>query len=150
VPFNAKAQMNDTEALDAVLIIGDKVITQSLDASLLKHQLDLGEAWFNLTGLPFVFATWLCHADAGDAKRAAIASAARLLKRTRLRNAIRLPQIAARAAAEHGWPVDVAQRYFTKCLRFELDSDARRGLRRFFDLVGGETALARLRYFESD
>ena len=38
----------------AMLLIGDKVVTASPPATDYPHQLDLGEAWKTLTGLPFV------------------------------------------------------------------------------------------------
>ncbi|MFT3786123.1 MAG: hypothetical protein QM770_08155 [Tepidisphaeraceae bacterium] len=44
---------------DARLLIGDKVICEA--PAGFDHQLDLGQAWKELTGLPFVFATWCAH-----------------------------------------------------------------------------------------
>ena len=41
---------------DARLLIGDKVICD--EPAGMPYQLDLGQAWKELTGLPFVFAVW--------------------------------------------------------------------------------------------
>src|SRR5688572_112327 len=47
---------------DAQLLIGDKVICEAPVGY--AHQLDLGEAWKDLTGMPFVFAAWMGRAEA--------------------------------------------------------------------------------------
>ncbi len=44
----------------AMLLIGDSALRASLDRSdMLVY--DLGEMWYSWTGLPFVFALWLCR-----------------------------------------------------------------------------------------
>ncbi|NJL30982.1 MAG: hypothetical protein HC898_04785, partial [Phycisphaerales bacterium] len=55
----------------AMLLIGDKVVTHRPDPQRYPFDVDLGQAWHQLTGLPFVFATWLARADAvlGDLPR---------------------------------------------------------------------------------
>src|SRR5688500_4765400 len=62
VDLTASAVTNET----ALLLIGDKVVCE--EPKGLPHQLDLGEAWKRLTGLPFVFAAWIAHGgvDLGD------------------------------------------------------------------------------------
>lgn len=47
---------------EAVLMIGDKVF---LHESSFRYRYDLGEIWKSHTGLPFVFAVWVAHDDAG-------------------------------------------------------------------------------------
>lgn len=47
-----------TDGHDAVLWIGDHALTRR-DSSEYKYRYDLGDAWKNLTGLPFVFAKWV-------------------------------------------------------------------------------------------
>ena len=49
---------------EAMLLIGDKVVNAAPDAAAYPHQLDLGEQWKLLTGLPFVFAMWMIRQDA--------------------------------------------------------------------------------------
>lgn len=116
---------------ETVLLIGDKVVTDAPPMERYPHQLDLGEAWKGLTGLPFVYALWMCRADrAGDA---AVALAADILDRQRRRNALRLGWIAATAAAEHRWPEDLAGRYLGSLLRFKVGEREREGARRFLD-----------------
>jgi len=48
---------------DALLLIGDRALKESLQGRA-GHVYDLGELWFQFTGLPFVFALWLLREDA--------------------------------------------------------------------------------------
>jgi chorismate dehydratase len=116
---------------DAVLMIGDKVIADAPAAGAWAHELDLGAAWREWTGLPFVFAAWLARADMDDAARARVRTAARVLDHQRRHNRERIAAIVAREAAPHGWPPDLAREYLGGLLRFDLDATARAGLARF-------------------
>ena len=97
--------------IDAILLIGDKVVTA---APSLPYQLDLGEAWRSLTGLPFVFATWLSpiNSDLGGLPE--------LLRRCRDRNRHRVRELAAAHAGAAGWPVALAEHYLGSVLRYDI------------------------------
>jgi chorismate dehydratase len=96
----------------ALLLIGDKVVAE--EPAHLPHQLDLGEAWKEWTGLPFTFAAWMARggADLGDLP-ARLAAA----RRAGLAN---IDRIVARHAGPRGWPPDVARRYLTEYLQFDV------------------------------
>ena len=49
---------------DALVLIGDKALEARNRLSGYPYRYDLGEEWYKLTGLPFVFATWVARADA--------------------------------------------------------------------------------------
>lgn len=125
VPFTVDGQSWP----DAVLMIGDKVITSRPPADRYAHALDLGEAWHDWTGLAFVFAVWACRADREN--DLPIATAEALLDRQRRHNATRLPRIAAQRAGEHAWTTDQALTYFTRHLRYDLNRSAIEGLETF-------------------
>lgn len=112
---------------ESVLLIGDKVITHAPSGDDYPHQLDLGEAWKRWTGLPFVYAAWMCREGEHEPLRA-IAS---LLDRQRRRNAMRLGWVVATRATAAGWPVPLAARYLGSLLRYDLSDAARAGLDRF-------------------
>ncbi len=97
---------------DAILLIGDKVVHVDERAERYPCQLDLGAAWKELTGLPFVFATWLARrgCDLGELPAA--------LVRCRERNRLRIPEIVAGQA--NGWPRELATRYLQSVLRYEI------------------------------
>ncbi len=97
---------------ETVLLIGDKVVRDEPTVGLFPYQLDLGEAWKSLSGLPFVFATWLARTgeDLGELPST--------LSRYRKRNLLRIPEIVATHA--DGWPEDLANRYLGHILRYEI------------------------------
>ena len=107
---------------EAVLMIGDKVVTGSPAAVRYPHQVDLGQAWHEMTGLPFVYASWMCSADRVDDED--IRAGALVLERMMLRNRMRLDWIVTNHAKRLGWPTDLAQRYIGELLRFEVDDRA--------------------------
>jgi len=140
VDFDARAQMphepaanQAISALDwpqAMLLIGDKVATDPPPDSRYPHQLDLGAAWHDWTGLPFVYATWMCRAADSSSDR--IAAIADLLDRQRCRNLMRLDWIIDRFAAQRGWQTELARTYVGSLLRYDVGPREREALERFF------------------
>ncbi|MDX2114197.1 MAG: menaquinone biosynthesis protein [Planctomycetota bacterium] len=115
---------------EALLLIGDKVITDAPPAALYPHQLDLGREWKELTGLPFVYAAWMCRAE--EAGSEAVRTGAAILDRQRRHNATRLDWIVAARAPSRGWPVADARRYVGELLRYEVTEEHRRSVDVFF------------------
>ncbi len=127
----AEREAGTPEWPESLLLIGDKVVTDSPPAIRYPHQIDLGGLWHERTGLPFVYACWMCRADrAGDER---IRAAAATLDRQRRHNETRLDWIAARHAPVRGWSVEVARSYLRDLLRFEVSPRAREAVDRFFD-----------------
>ncbi len=120
---------------EALLLIGDKVINAAPDSAAYPHQLDLGEAWKSLTGLPFVFAMWMIRRDFASAHPEEALALARLLDSARRRGAELTEELLTRHAAEKRWPPDLARKYFTHYLRYQVTPEARRGLAHFFHLA---------------
>lgn len=113
----------------AMLLIGDKVVTGSPLAVQYPYQMDLGEGWHELTGLPFVFAMWMTQAqtDLGD-----------LPARLGAQLDANLPQrllIAERYAKQHGWPNDLAEHYLIDVLRYKVGSRELEAVARFGQLA---------------
>jgi len=123
----------------AVLMIGDKVVAAAPPASLYPHQLDLGQAWRELTGLPFVFALWMASpgSDLGEIPR--------LLSSTLDRNLRRIPEIASRHAAEAGWPEDLARRYLGEILTYTAGPRELEAVQLFWRLAHEEALTPHLR-----
>ncbi|MEM6553730.1 MAG: menaquinone biosynthesis protein [Planctomycetota bacterium] len=118
---------------DAVLLIGDKVITAAPDRVGYPFEMDLGEAWHRMTALPFVFALWMVRADAAAGQ---VSVAGRALEARRESNAGRIGAIAGRYAAGHGWPVELAEEYMRRVLKYAVDERALLAVRRFAELAG--------------
>lgn len=107
---------------DAVLLIGDPALRATWEG---PPPVDLGEAWAQWTGLPFVFAVWLAR-DAATA-----AAAAPLLARAAARGMRELDRIAAEGAREFGLDPERIRRYLSECLAYHLGDRERAGMERF-------------------
>lgn len=110
-----------------VLLIGDKVVQKEPDPSLYRHQLDLGEAWRRMTGLPFVFACWMARdeQDLGDLPG--------ILGRYRDLNRNRVAEIAATHAKASGWPEGLAAAYLGRILRYDIGPREIEGIELFWN-----------------
>jgi len=131
IPFDARestAENRLVEHPESVLLIGDKVVTTAPTALRYPHQIDLGAEWFEMTGLPFVFAVWMARTDA-DPRR--VGDIAMILDRQRRHNRERIGAMVRRRAMPRGWPEDLAREYLTRCLRYDFDDEAQRGMALF-------------------
>ena len=132
VPYDAREHVAENRPIDwppAMLLIGDKVVTDSPPAVRYPHQLDLGKAWHDLTGSPFVFAAWMARRDAPPER---LRRAAAILDRQRRYNRMHLGGIVARAAEARHWPKDLAADYLGTRLDFDFDESRREALDTFF------------------
>ena len=147
VPLNAREGQHPrgTDGPETMLLIGDKVVNASPEAAAYPYQLDLGEQWKQLTGLPFVFAMWMMRRDR-MAEEGQIVG--RMLADARRRGAEMTEQLLDRYAAEKAWPRELARRYFTQYLRYEVTPRAREGLARFFAMAQRQGILPRRRGIE--
>lgn len=125
VPFTG---LESVEECEAVLLIGDKVVTQILPHHTIAT--DLGQEWKRLTGLPFVFAAW------ASPDRAGLDEVARKLSTARDIGVRSAAMIAADYGPGMGWPVATACRYLVHRLKFKLGPREREAMQRFLDLAG--------------
>lgn len=130
---------------DAALVIGDRCFAAEKrfrdEGRTDVHEIDLGEAWKQMTGLPFVFAVWAVghgfDAREGEAGRAVVSG---LLQEARDDGLARAEDLAARAAAEGRLgPGGAADRdavlhYFRTSLNYGLGFAELAGLERFHRL----------------
>lgn len=129
-PEFIELRRDGTAPHDAQLLIGDKVICE--EPVGYPHQLDLGEAWKDLTGMPFVFAAWMGRAEAitetaGETLRAA--------KRAGLAN---VDEIVQRYAVPRGWPAEIAREYLTRYLQFDIEDRQLEAIRTFHRFAAEE------------
>jgi len=120
-------------AHDAALLIGDPAFALTGDPRFLARAdlaiVDLGQAWTEWTGLPFVFAVWAGRADRVTPDIVAELQAARD------RGLESLPAI-ARAAARHPADEEKNLRYLRDTIRYRLGPRERAGLARYLELAG--------------
>ena len=119
------AQGKIAEQPEAVLLIGDKVVTSSPLAVTYPYQLDLGEAWHLLTDLPFVFATWMTKTGT------ALGDLPTQLRRRLDKNLPQVVLIAEQQAKRHGWPVELAEHYLGQVLRYRVAQRELEAIKRF-------------------
>ena len=126
-PEFIELQGTKTQLCDARLLIGDKVVCE--EPAGLEFQLDLGAAWKEMTGLPFVFAIWV--AREGVVLRD-LAERLEIAKREGLRH---VSEIIARHAVPRGWPAGVALQYMTMYLKYDITPLHLEAIRRFHALA---------------
>ena len=124
--FTALARASD-DPTQARLLIGDKVVCAGPRG--FPHQLDLGDEWKSLTGLPFVFATWMARSDVADLPRLHD-----ILVSAKSRGMDDLEAIIRDHGVPRGWPAPLAKAYLTRHLTFDVGAreiDAIRLFHRF-------------------
>jgi len=105
----------------AGVVIGDRALEQR---RLSPYVYDLGEAWKNMTGLPFVFAAWISNKPLDPQFIAGFDEA----------NRRGIEQIDA-VVAENPYPIFNLHDYFTKYLDYSLDDAKKHGLEKFLSYL---------------
>lgn len=128
IPFDALHDVPEgrhAASHESMLLIGDKVVTNAPAEADYPYQLDLGEAWKELTGLPFVFAVWMASQgqDLGGLPGA--------LSKQREHNATQTDAIADTHAVSHGWDVNYARAYLGCVLSYEVGPEQLRAIEQF-------------------
>jgi chorismate dehydratase len=117
---------------EAALIIGDNALFQ--DATTLTvngrpvavEKTDLGEAWFNMTGLPFVYAFWAGRPGA------LTADSVRALQQARDEGVARPAELAREYLASTPERHRIGADYLRDNIRYYLGSEERAGLEAFY------------------
>ncbi len=126
------------EAADAALLIGDPALFALEDRAAREARtgqrllyLDLGQAWKQHTGLPWVSAFWAARSDAvaeiGVARRVA-----QDLLASRDAGLANLAPLAREWSARLGLPLSTVQHYLGHNIHYLLDENCLRGISRFY------------------
>ncbi|MXV74676.1 menaquinone biosynthesis protein [Candidatus Poribacteria bacterium] len=108
---------------EAVLLIGDPALRH---LGTTEYSVDLGEAWYKLTGLPFVYACWVAREEAylGDF--------AQVLFQSKERGVAQIPEIAQVEAQKLGLPETLCLDYLQNRIKYDLDEPAIAGIELFY------------------
>jgi len=110
---------------DAALVIGNLALAMS---GQFPFEFDLGQEWWRLTGLPFVFAVWAVRpgTDVGDLPE--------VLRRSLQLGVAHLEWIAREAAQTLDLDPALCLNYLRAMIRYELTERAWQGMARFFEM----------------
>ena len=108
----------------AGLVIGDRTI--GLEERF-PYVYDLGEAWLQFTGLPFVFAAWVSTRPLEPEFTTAF-------NRAMQQGIAHIPELMYLLPSPH--PSFDLEEYFTRFISYELDARKRKALARFLEAVG--------------
>lgn len=114
---------------DATLLIGDEALRSAIDDPTPHH--DLGELWFERTGLPMVFAVWAARRTVDPERLLALDHALASAVADASEHAA---LVAEAAAVRYGFPAGFLARYFEN-LQYRFDDRKRAGLQRYFELA---------------
>jgi len=111
---------------DAVLVIGDRAMHPESFRPAFQSDWDLGQAWFEETGLPFVFAMWVARSEsfATEQWRSTLES-------TRDEGLQHIREISMMAAEHYALTTEQCYDYLTNYIRFILSSEERAGFAEF-------------------
>lgn len=130
VPVTESLSMDSSttdSTADAVLLIGDRAMHSPPESFV--EEFDLGQLWYEWTGLPFVFAMWVAHADADMTGLSAALSTARD------RGIAAVERIADDESPKLNISRQTAHRYLTHNLHYTMTSAERSGLQLFHELA---------------
>ena len=115
----------------ALLLIGDEALRESTETSdLLVY--DLGLLWYEWTGLPFVYALWLCRREVAADHFEEVSDLAGYLVESKIRARNDLQSI-AEVAPEVVWMgVDRLVGYWRENISYDLDEKHIEGLNLFY------------------
>ena len=133
VPLPLDHDAEDVDA-DAVLLIGDRAMRACLPGFV--HAFDLGQEWFDWTGLPFVYAFWAVRPGVE------LGAVAEALAEAKRRGLERVGPIAAREAPRLGLDAGFCRRYLQSIIHFDLGPREHLGLNHYY-MLACELGLAR-------
>jgi cyclic dehypoxanthinyl futalosine synthase len=139
-PRDAIAQVGGPRA---ALVIGDPALDIE---GRFPFVLDLGLAWYEETGLPFVFAAWCGRPGTVGA------SDEELLLRAKQAGLARRDALAEAHAERSGLKPESLRAYLHEAVRYDFGDEERRGLERFYDDAAraGLLPRARVRFYDDD
>lgn len=127
------ASLNQGERPTAFLAIGDEALSWSRYEQY-PYRVDLGQAWFEWTGLPFVFGLWTVRRDRLAANPRGIFQTVDELMAAKTWGCGHLPIICREAERVSGFDHELLSDYY-RHLRFDLGADEQCGLQHFFRLL---------------
>ena len=123
--INPKAVLHNRQdaPFDAVLLIGDPALRHLGSTA---YSIDLGEVWYQFTGLPFVYACWVARKDAD------LGNLPQVLLKSKARGITQIPEIARIEAKKLGLPESLCLDYLRHSIKYDLAEPEIAGLKLFY------------------
>ena len=134
--------LSEGEPPVAMLAIGDEAL-RLRKHRLYPFQLDLGEAWFAWTGLPFVFALWVIQRRALERCNGLLGKALESLSSAKMWGCSHPNEICLQAVGRGILDFWQLQEYY-QCLNFDLDRDQKAGLELYFQHLVSLSEISRV------
>jgi len=115
---------------EAILAIGDEALNLRHHQDY-PHRIDLGEAWRNLTGLPFIFGVWIVQRESIERKNGNIRAACEALMQARHWGTRNISAMCTLAAESSSLTVTEMCSYFDG-LVYEFGDKEKEGLNQFY------------------
>ena len=119
------------ERPQAILCIGDEALNLRYHPDY-PHRIDLGEAWRELTSLPFIFGVWIVSRESWQRDREKVEQAARLLLAGKNWGTENIGDICVMAAEESCLNDEEMCSYFDG-LVYDLGPEEQKGMRAFYE-----------------
>lgn len=123
---------------EARLVIGDEALRLG---PRFPHSVDLGKAWYTLTGLPFVFAVWAVRAEVWASAAGEVRALHGALLAAKAHTRAHPETMLALAQERIGLPAEACRRYLRESLCFDLGPRHLEGLRTFLTMLTEAGAL---------
>jgi chorismate dehydratase len=121
LPSSSSAYIDEIRGGSGGLIIGDRALNAH---NRFNYQYDLGQAWHQMTGLPFVFAAWVAVVPLQES----------FIKRFVDANELGMLSLAELASENAGKVSYDLHHYFTQNIDYRLTEDKRKALHQFLSL----------------
>jgi chorismate dehydratase len=119
------------ERPQAILCIGDEALNLRYHPDY-PHRIDLGEAWRELTGLPFIFGVWIVSRESWQRDKEKVEQAARLLLAGKNWGTENIGDVCVMAAEESCLNDEEMCSYFDG-LVYDLGPEEQKGMRAFYE-----------------
>lgn len=135
---------NDIDSIpkdvDAVMVIGDAALTQAWEKRF-AFRIDLGQSWFDMTGLPFVFAVWAVRRSFARKYPDRVRETIKVLRASREEGYSHMDEVEETGSLKLGLSRSLVKDYF-QLLYCDLDDPKIQGMKKFFDLLFVHNILA--------
>lgn len=155
IPVFQTGDVNDIESVfrevDAALVIGDTALTLPWRQKF-EYVIDLGQFWFEMTGLPFVFAVWVVRRAFAESNPEVVQKIHALLLASKASGYGHLDQIVDVSAKKLNMDQNPIREYFD-LLFCDLDREKVHAMGLFFDSLFDQGILAErvdIRFFEDN